>query len=495
MFDWLWEFLFNISHWILELIDGVYKIFLVLAGAAPAGVQAEVAGGSSKNILEVFFEDSTIQYVFWAFMIISFFIFFVSIIIGIIKSEVVGQDNIQPKIKIFKRAALSFFTVIAMPVIFVLAIWATTFLMGAIVEVMGGSSFSENNLSQKIFEICLPSPKPDFEINGPIIWSDSIGDISHHYDLSQYNYFIAYIGGGTILFILAIAALNLVERLINIIMLYIISPFVLATSPLDDGNRFGIWRDLVISKLLGIGGMVISLYLYFILLNVAGDFFTGTSYISKLTYLLFAIGGALAATKGGMMIANIVGQNTAMMEGQQQAQSARLVGTGLMTGMRLAGNILSGSVGLLSRGGKAITGMAGGALGAAVDTGVGVVASVGTAAINATGNVINQAMQSSTTFAAQTSGFQQQQDQQSVASGLQPGTGQSSTNPTQQINQTLTSGQQNFASPPIVAPSSPIITERASVVNDKLPPQGEGSLGAALNQDNGKANNGSGGKK
>jgi hypothetical protein len=482
MFDWFWEFLFQIAQWILRLIDGIYKIFLVLAGAAPASVQQDVTGGSTGNILETLFENTTVQYVFWAFMVISFFVFFVAIIVGIAKSEFSGQDNKEPKIKLFRRAITSFATILALPVIFALAIWATSFLLGAIVEVMGGTNFTESNLSQKIFEICLPTAHsfPDTQI----VWDDKVADIMRYYTLSQYNYVIAYIGGGIILVILGVAVLTLVERLINIILLYITAPFILATSVLDDGQRFGVWRDLVISKLLGVGGMILSLYLYFILLGVVQDFFVSTSFLSQLAYLLFAIGGALAATKGGMIIANLVGHNTAMIEGQQQAQTAHLLDTGLRNSLRVLAGTAKVGTRLIARGAGGLMhainngANAAGAVGSAA-SGVGAIESAG----NATGSMINQAMQSSTTLAAQVPGFQQQQAQQSGGMGaaVPPSNGTPSMSVNQQIN-----ANGRLSAPPNTtlqqSQQQTLVQQQMPPIAESKPMQGEGGLSNALKQ-------------
>lgn len=483
MFDWWWEFLLRIVQFLLQLVDGIYKIFLVLAGAAPASVQQEVTGSNIDSILDVFFKNTAIQTVFWAFMIISFFFFILSIIIGIARSEVVGEDNKQPKIKVLKRATMSLFTVLLMPVIFGIAIMATSFLLGAIVEVMGGTIYQDSNLAQKIFEICLPNPQK--ELNGPIFWNDAVGTIAYYYPLNEFNYVIGFLGTAVILFILAIAALNLVERLINVVMLFLVSPFVLAASPLDDGQRLGVWRDLVISKLLGVAGMVLSLYLYFILLDVMSGIFVGTSFLSKFAYLIFAIGGALSATKGGMMIANLVGHNTALIEGQQQSHSAHLVGAGLMTGVRTATGLLTASVGLLSRGAKAAAGAVGTAYGgpaggAAASSAAGMAANAATAPVAMGANFINSAMQSSTNFAAQKSSYDDFKQGREGKADVQQA---SNNTTTQQIVQNLNAGQQNLTSqaPPTEGPA-----QQAAPVSNPAPSpaQSSGNLNKALNEGN-----------
>jgi hypothetical protein len=441
-----------------------------------------VAGASTGNLLETFFNNSTIQFIFWAFMIVSFFFFFVAIIIGIARSELTGEDNKHPKLKVLRRAAISLLTILFMPVIFGVAVQAASLLLGAVVEIMGGSVAEESALAQKIFEICLPVRKDTGTELVP--WNETIPFIELRYSLSDFNYIVGFVGSAVLLCILAAAALRLVGRLIDVLMLFLISPFVLAASPLDDGQRFGVWRDLVVSKLLGVAGMVLSLYLYFILMDVLSSIFTGTTFLSGVFYLVFAIGGAFSALKGGILISNMVGHNTAMIDGQQQNNAAQMIGHTAMRGAGMAWGLAKGSLGLMGRGGRKLGGALFGGHGEKPDGGGAAKETAETVAGVAGGtdkpgaSHIESNLQSTTNFAAQKEGYEESRKGAGSPGGAaQAAQGQPSS---RQITQNLNSGQQGLAPQPLRSDAAPQAPQSAPSTPEP-PPASSGALSQAMN--------------
>lgn len=358
MFDWWWKLLYNISYWINKCIDTLYKLFLFFAGAAPAEVNQELAGNKNTNILEQIFTDNRVSVLFLGFLGFAGLVFTISIIIGLVRSEWSSKDNSEGKIKVLKHSLKGFLLVFLIPTIFSIGMWATSVLLSSIVQGMAGTDPNEFSLAQKLYEICLPSEGG----NGmQPVWTDSYSDLtSWGWDLTEFNYVIAYIGGIIILFIIGLAALNLVERIIDLVFLYVASPFIIAVSPLDEGNRLGIWKDLVIAKLLSVAGMIVCFYIYFLCMDIIQNLLTSDTFIVKFAYLLFAIGGALAARKGGLLISNLVGHNTALIEGQQAAQTSQVVGTGFRAGLGVIAGLAGGALHLLGAGAGAGKGILGG---------------------------------------------------------------------------------------------------------------------------------------
>lgn len=348
MFEWWWKFIYDIAYWINMCIDSLYKLFLFLAGAAPADVNQEIAGNADTNILVNIFTDNSVAIMFLGFLGFALVIFMISIIIGLVRSEWASKDNSEGKLKVLKQSFKGFLLVFLIPTIFSIGIWATSVLLSSVVSGMSGTSTSDYSLAQKLFEVCLPenptAPRSP-------IWTDSYDSLmSEGWYLHNYNYLVAYLGGIIILFVIGLAALNLVERIIDLVFLYLCAPFIIAVSPLDEGNRLGIWKDLVISKLLSVAGMLVCFYIYFLCLPIVDQIFTGNSFIVRLGYLIFAIGGALAARKGGLLISNLVGHNTALIEGQQAGQTAQIVGTGFRAGLGVITSLAGGAFQLLGRG-------------------------------------------------------------------------------------------------------------------------------------------------
>lgn len=383
MFEWWWVFLYNITEWLNKCIDSLYKLFLFLSGVAPAEINQEISGGEDANILLNIFSDNSVSVMFLGFLGFAALVFTISIIIGLVRSEWSSKDNGEGKLKVLKQSLKGFLLVFLIPTIFSIGIWATSILLSSIVAGMSGSTVSEFSLAQKLFEICLPD-NPSAPTSPS--WTDGYDTLTAWgWDLHNFNYLVALLGGIIILFIIGLAALNLVERIIDLVFLYLVSPFVIAVSPLDEGNRLGIWKDLVISKLLSVAGMVICFYIYFLCLPIVDKIFASDSFIVRLGYLIFAIGGALAARKGGLLISNLVGHNTALIEGQQAGQTAQIVGTGFRAGLGAIRSLAGGAMQLLRRGAGVVTGGLANVAGGAAET----VAAGGAAAVGAVASVAN----------------------------------------------------------------------------------------------------------
>lgn len=381
MFDWWWQFIYNISKAINSCIDSLYKLFLFFAGVAPPEISQEISGGEDTNILVRIFTDNSVSVLFLGFLGFAALIFTISIIIGLVRSEWASKDNGEGKLKVLKQSLKGFLLVFLIPTVFSIGIWATSILLSSIVQGMAGTDTNSYSLAQKLFEICMPE-NSNMTITPQ--WTDSWNDLTNWgWDMTEYNYTIAIIAGIIILFIVGLSSLNLVERIIDLVFLYLVSPFVIAVSPLDEGNRLGIWKDLVISKLLSVAGMVVCFYIYFLCLPIVDKIFASDTFIVRLGYLIFAIGGALAARKGGLLISNLVGHNTALIEGQQAGQTAQIVGTGFRAGLGIITGLTGGALHLLGRGAGAATG--GIANAAAANT----VAAGGAAAAGAAASVAN----------------------------------------------------------------------------------------------------------
>ena len=332
MFDWFWEFLYRIAFWINQLLDGVFKIFLFFSGSAPDSVNVEFTGRADGNILKLIFDDSTIPFWLAGFTILAGAVFLISLAFGMFRTEF-AEDSGKQKGKVAKATFKGIMTLVLIPAIFGIGIMATTTLLSGLVEAMAGETYEGYSFAQQIFDVCVPENSWQ---HGALKWDKPIGEMDDIISFKQYNYVIQYIGGILILFVIGVSAINVMGRLIDIVLLYIISPFVIAVTPLDEGNRLGIWKDLVISKFLSIAGIILCYYIFFQCMNIINDVLVGDSFIIKLSKLLFAIAGALASNKGSHIITNLVGHNTALLEGQQQQLAVSTLGHGAMLGVSTA---------------------------------------------------------------------------------------------------------------------------------------------------------------
>ena len=182
------------------------------------------------------------------------------------------------------------------------------------------------------------------------ISADSFAD-QYPIDPNNVNYIIGIFGGAIVLVAMFMMGFKLAERIFMLIFYYIISPLVLAVSPLDDGNRFAIWRDSVIAKLLASGGIIVCISLFLVCMPVIKNFSTsvfGNNFTAQVFNLLFIIAGSFFASRGGEIIANLVGDNIGANEGRETADSLRKATAGLKIGTAtLMGGATLGTVALL----------------------------------------------------------------------------------------------------------------------------------------------------
>lgn len=196
-----------------------------------------------------------------------------------------------------------------------------------------------------------------------------------------FNFFIAYICAIVLLIALIGATFGLVKRLFDIVLLFIALPGIAATIPLDDGAKFKLWRETVISKIFLAFGTVLAVNIFTIIAPSLWSVSIGTSsysFANSVLRLVLICGGALTISGGQLLMARLLG--TSAEESREMGQSARtlLGGVGATWGgAKAAGRGLFGyrnangqRVGGLIKGGASAIGAFGGgavnALGGAI---------------------------------------------------------------------------------------------------------------------------------
>lgn len=186
---------------------------------------------------------------------------------------------------------------------------------------------------------------------------DNTSAVKQYFKLSQFDYVLGFIMAIFIIIIMSSCLMVFIERIFDMLMLYIISPFFVATMPLDDGERFQKWRDLFIGKCFSGFGMVVSMKLFIMLCPtiVNTNVLKFNSQSVEMDYLMrcvFILGGAWAILKSGTMVTSLISDAAG-----QQEQGAAAMGKGLaIGGLLIAKNVTSsftkGAAGLVFSGSK-----------------------------------------------------------------------------------------------------------------------------------------------
>lgn len=155
-----------------------------------------------------------------------------------------------------------------------------------------------------------------------------------YFDPDSFNFLVAYLCTIIVTIALVSALLGLVKRLFDIVLLFIVLPGISATIPLDDGAKFKLWRETVISKLFLAYGSVFAVTVFYIVapslwgVTIAG----GSSILNTVLRMVLICGGALTISGGQVLFARLLGTSA---EENREMMSA--VGGLARTGRAVAG--------------------------------------------------------------------------------------------------------------------------------------------------------------
>ena len=154
------------------------------------------------------------------------------------------------------------------------------------------------------------------------------------------NALVVLLGGAVMLVALGMSTIVVAQRLFYCVFLFIISPAIAATRPLDDGARWRKWTEVFLSKLMGSFAIIIGINVFFLLSKylVSLTFFID-GLANGIAKLIIYAGGVLAATSAGQLVAQLIGADAGMAERDAAAHNFRNVGLGMgvaAKGMRVA---------------------------------------------------------------------------------------------------------------------------------------------------------------
>lgn len=306
MFNWFWKFLYSISKTLFELIDGLMSCANKLCG-----IESVSYGGEETDFLYYLFKSDAVWDAFRVAALLGMIVLVMFTIFAILRSIVKDKPEGTPA-QIVVKAFKSFLMFLFVPAVMIAVMWLGNEFMQALYKATtGGSrdlgdflflSFARNGLSEE--GISYFSNK----INSGAY--KSTATVMKYMDLSDFEFIFSWLVGAVILVSLATSMLLFVERVISIIVLYIVAPFSISTSVLDDGAHFKLWRDQIMVKFLMGYGAIIALNVYAMICGLVVNenlvFFEDSTFLNFLMKVLLIGGGAVALKKSMALIGNLV---------------------------------------------------------------------------------------------------------------------------------------------------------------------------------------------
>ena len=145
-------------------------------------------------------------------------------------------------------------------------------------------------------------------------------------DPLTYNWALAYIAAIVLIIVLFVSALSLAKRVFDIIFLFFSMPFPIATMPSDDGARFKLWKDTMISKVILAYGTVIAVNLFLLVLPLITSItFSVNKVVNCVAQLIFIIAGAVSIYGAQLLFARLFG--TSAEESREMMNAFRGAGS------------------------------------------------------------------------------------------------------------------------------------------------------------------------
>jgi len=136
--------------------------------------------------------------------------------------------------------------------------------------------------------------------------------------LASPSYWVVLISSVLMIIMLCMSVLVFLQRIYELIVLYIVAPFFVAPMPVDDGAKFKAWRDMFIGKAITGFGTLIAIQVLMIFMPIIVDpalVLHPSPTMNGLLKVLLIVGGLFAAYKANTLITQIASPQAASAEG------------------------------------------------------------------------------------------------------------------------------------------------------------------------------------
>jgi hypothetical protein len=136
--------------------------------------------------------------------------------------------------------------------------------------------------------------------------------------LASPNYYITIVSSVLAIIMICMSMLIFLQRIYELILLYIVAPFFVAPMPLDDGEKFKSWREAFIGKSISGFSTIITLQMLIMMLPIILDpdlILHQDAAANAILKAILIAGGFFAAYKSHSLITSIVSPSAASAEG------------------------------------------------------------------------------------------------------------------------------------------------------------------------------------
>lgn len=344
------RFIYLLFSGILKLIDYLEKAFDVFIGLEDVTYTVE-GHEISGTLVEVLMQQKAVSTAFWALTLGALGLSLLLTIYATAKSAFdLDFENKRPVSKVLAAMMKTFIQFFTVPFFVFFLLKLSAVILKGITGVLGFGG--QTTLGRIVFVIAsLDASKTEgYNISNPgkgikvgvtdaerapfynITGTDlkdygRLMDVDEAFYLQDFDYLIGFIAAIFLLFTIGICLIIFVQRVFEICLLYLASPYFVCMIPLDDGEKFSRWREMFVGKCFTGFGSVVGMRLFLMICPIimGNDITFGNEASPEMTYMIklfFIAGGAWAVYKSGPMITSLISSQA----GSAEASTAATVG-------------------------------------------------------------------------------------------------------------------------------------------------------------------------
>lgn len=325
MFDWVYEILYSITKTLFKLIDGLVSCANMLCGIEPITVD-----GQKTDFMTYILTSDPIMFAFKIAALLGIIVVVVFAVIAIVRTIAKEKSEGTP-VQVVGKVVKNLLLFLFIPTIMIVCIWAGNIFMNAVYQATTQGTGGLGNFLFVSFaqESNMEPAMVQKFLDGTYSYKNT-SDVQAAMELSDFEFVFSWIAGGIILVAIGKSMILFVDRVISITILYIVSPFSVASATLDEGARFKLWREQLLIKFITGYGMIIAINIFALICNLVMNpglvFFEKGSFLDFLMKLLIIGGGALTMSKSMALIGNLVSSGAGSNELRDNAIAGGLGG-------------------------------------------------------------------------------------------------------------------------------------------------------------------------
>lgn len=284
--------------------------------------------GDGSYIIQLFWNNSAINYTFWGITLMALVLCMGFSIFAVIRSMGDSEQK-RPLGKVMGSVGKAHLQFLLVPVIMIIAVNLTgvvikqaSYLLdeaSGAGDVGFSSAIAASALTEDSIRVPITGSKAlDLEIYRTKVASGEIHfmsfDFPRHFDPLKMYIIPTVITAMFCVVMMAMMLLIFIRRIMEVTLLYLVSPFVVATIPLDDGAKFKTWRETFIAKILAGFSSLIMLKLFLLLLPVlwSSEYrLSASDAYDMILRLMITAGGMYTAYASQTLLSNVLHAQTA----------------------------------------------------------------------------------------------------------------------------------------------------------------------------------------